>query len=66
MHRKHYKEIASILNEYTSDGGGPNTMFEHKKFDAMIEQLARMFESDNPNFSRQRFFDAVVEYDNNL
>jgi hypothetical protein len=65
MHRKHYKEIASILNEYTSDGG-PNTLFEHKKFDAMIEQLARMFESDNPNFSRQRFFDAVVEYDNNL
>lgn len=62
MHRKHYKAIADIINEFTGDGNGPNTLFEEQKFDAMIEQLARMFESDNPNFSRHRFFEAITDY----
>jgi hypothetical protein len=66
MHRKHYNAIVTIINEFTGDGNAPGTMFAHQKFDAMIEQLARMFEQDNPNFSRQRFFDAVKEYDNEL
>ena len=66
MSRKHYTAIVRLLNEFTREAIIPKTQLEHQKFNQLIEGLARMFEQDNPNFSRQRFFDAVKEYDNEL
>jgi len=65
MSRKHYKAIVAIINEFTGDGNGPGTLFEHDKFDHLVEQLAVMFQNDNPNFSRTVFLDAVTKYSKN-
>ena len=65
MSRKDYLAIVGILNEYTGDGNGPGSLFEHSKFDRMVEQLAAMFANDNPNFDRARFYAAVTEYSPN-
>jgi replication fork clamp-binding protein CrfC len=62
MHRKHYKAIADIINEFSGDGNGPNTLFEQQKFDALVEAFVSLFEQDNPRFDRNRFFEAVRRY----
>jgi hypothetical protein len=64
MTRKDYVKIVKILNEFTRDGNGPNTLFAHEKFNAMVEQFAEAFEEDNPRFSRDVFFSAVKRYNN--
>jgi hypothetical protein len=66
MSRKHYVAIVRLLNDFTRDALIPSTHLEHQKFNQLIEGLADMFQQDNPHFSRQIFFDAVREYDNEL
>jgi hypothetical protein len=65
MHRKHYTAIVGIINNYTDDNE-PGTLHEERKFEAMINELADMFQSDNPNFNRGKFFSAIKYFDNVL
>lgn len=62
MSRKHYKAVVEVLNRFTGDGNGPSSLFEHEKFNALVEDFANMFQQDNPRFDRARFFEAVSRY----
>ena len=64
MSRKHYKALAEILNTYTA-ASRPGTLHEHDAFDRLVENMASMFATDNPNFDRNRFYAAVTEYSPN-
>jgi hypothetical protein len=49
MTRKHYKEIASVIEAHLTEG---------KEKDVFISRLADIFEKDNPNFIRGKFVHA--------
>ena len=51
MSRKHYDEIVTILAQ-------------HKVSEALLFDLARMFENDNPNFETGRFMAKYIEIQN--
>ena len=53
MSRKHYDEIVTILAT-------------HKVSEALLFDLARMFENDNPNFETGRFMAKYIEIQNAL
>jgi hypothetical protein len=61
MSRKHYKALAEIINTYTA-ASRPGTLHEHDAFDRLVENMASMFATDNPNFDRNRFYAAITEY----
>ena len=64
MTRKHFKGIANILNSFTADNM-PGTLYDHKKFDALVEDFADFCQQTNPYFDKARFFSAVTEYSKN-
>ena len=51
MSRKHYDEIVTILAQ-------------HKVSEALLFDLARMFENDNPRFETGRFMARYIEIQN--
>jgi hypothetical protein len=53
MTRKHYEEIVKILAT-------------HKVSEALLFDLARMFENDNPRFETGRFMAKYIEIQNAL
>ena len=53
MTRKHYDEIVTILAT-------------HKVSEALLFDLARMFENDNPRFETGRFMAKYIEIQNAL
>ena len=57
MTRKHYVEIANILNQYQGDLGFSDN--EIHAFDEMIHKLAFYFKLDNQNFDAKKFLNAV-------
>ena len=50
--KKHYIKIAEILNR---------NRIKIYQFCYIVDDLADYFESDNPNFDRDRFIEAVYE-----
>ena len=64
MTRKHYIEIASILNDYRrSNIKGYATegidIVMSTAFENMILDFCTMFKTDNRHFDKQKFIDAV-------
>lgn len=56
MTRKHFKRIAAVLNKHARSSN-PTTASTA----AMIaDDLANVLAETNPNFDRERFFDAVM------
>ena len=55
MSRKDYVQFASLLN--SMHHGFPTLHIDVKKF--LVNNMADIFENDNPNFDRTRFKDAV-------
>ena len=57
MTRKDYVRFASLLN--SMNNGFPAEMFspEAKKF--LVSNMCEIFETDNPNFNREKFKEAV-------
>ena len=55
MTRKDYVEVASILKSYFSNYDYVNV--EESRF--LVNSFADYFESDNPNFKRDKFKEAV-------
>ena len=53
MSRKHYQEIVKILAT-------------HRVSEALLFDLARMFENDNPRFETGRFMARYIEIQNAL
>ena len=49
MTKKHYKEIASLIEAHLTEG---------KEKSEFISRLADLFEKDNPNFTRGKFVHA--------
>jgi hypothetical protein len=60
MTRKDYQLIASVLKNFTSDGGD---VIER---DAMAYDLADALAADNPRFDRQRFLIATGCWEDQL
>lgn len=62
MHRKHYVKLAEILrqhrvqlDDYAESAQGADAFYY------LVEDIATLCESDNPNFDRDRFWSAVRE-----
>ena len=55
MSRKHYIEVAKVIQDQMLLNGGQRTETVLK---AVAESLADMFKQDNPRFDRSRFMDA--------
>tara|TARA_R110000824_G_scaffold226017_2_gene413691 strand:- start:518 stop:694 length:177 start_codon:yes stop_codon:yes gene_type:complete len=47
--RRHYEAIATSLGLYNAD-------------DKLVNGICKLFEKDNPNFSRERFISRVEEW----
>lgn len=55
MTKKHFEAIASILSEYRPEAfDRPEVVYSD-----MVSALADYFESENPNFDRDRFVAAA-------
>lgn len=60
MTRKHYVEIAKILNDYkNSNASGNLYQLNLNAYNQMIADFCAMLKMDNRNFDAQRFLDAV-------
>lgn len=55
MSRKHYREVAKIINDAVESSDSPDGDAVARQIAA---ELARMFKADNPNFRREQFMDA--------
>lgn len=60
MHRKHYVKLADILrqhyvqlDDFAQTSQGADALYY------LVEDIATLCESDNPNFDRERFWSAV-------
>ena len=57
MTRKHFKAIAEIIsNERINWGDSPNP--PNSALDHVVEALSEYFASENPNFDKDKFWDA--------
>jgi len=56
--KKHYKAIAGILRDVAYSTEEPCQLDTIR---CITEDLSAYFKSDNPNFDRSRFFEAVRE-----
>jgi len=54
--KRHYVKIAKLLNLWTDSTGKINAQ-------AIMANLADMFEEDNPHFNRAKFIDACTKHD---
>lgn len=57
--KRHYEAVAQLFkdrtpNRYVNDDA-------HAHHDSLIEKFADMFERDNPQFQRDRFFEACEQ-----
>ncbi len=60
MTRKHYVEIAKILNDYkNSNARGNLYQLNLNAYNQMIADFCAMLKVDNRNFNAQKFIDAV-------
>ena len=60
MTKKHYVEIANILNDYKySNARGNLYQLNEKAYAQMIADFCAMLKVDNRNFNAQKFIDAV-------
>lgn len=57
MTRKDYVKTAEIIRGYYESGSV--TIENEEAFDEMIDKFVKYFESDNPNFKGDRFWDAI-------
>ena len=55
MTRKHFKEIAEVIKDNTSNISNPQTIED------IINDLSLIFIRDNSNFNKSRFVDACSE-----
>ena len=56
MSKKHYTAIAAVLNEWHQS---TNNSLGQLTIELLAGDLANVFATDNPNFDRARFIEAV-------
>ena len=54
--KQHYEQIAQIIYESTYNDGENFCCLR----DELIENLARLFEGDNPRFKADKFYQACI------
>jgi hypothetical protein len=60
MTRKHYIEIAKILNDYKNGNARGNLyQLNENAYNQMVLDFCAMLKLDNRNFDAQKFLDAV-------
>jgi hypothetical protein len=60
MTRKHYIEIAKILNDYKNRNARGNLyQLNENAYNQMVLDFCAMLKLDNRNFDAQKFLDAV-------
>jgi len=59
LSRKHYRVIASIIKDNTSQTEDNNTLIINR--DSFINDITSYFKSDNNSFSWERFVNACDE-----
>jgi len=57
MTRKDYVRFASLLNSMNQ--GFPAEMFSYEAKKFLVNNICEIFETDNPNFNREKFKEAV-------
>ena len=60
MTRKHYIELARIFNQYQAIFKTNKNIYDQSfYFDEMLKEVASYLITDNRNFNKQKFLDAV-------
>lgn len=64
MTRKHYRQFAAIAKDTITKARSLHAVIPNEiqaPINHMIEGMADLFEQDNPNFNRDKFFEAIYK-----
>jgi len=59
--RRHYKQIASVMATFKEQHPGSDYFYVSIYHKEIVDKLAQLFSSDNPNFDVNKFREACKE-----